>query len=308
MTWRAGGLQRFFVSATEGSLEFVVILAHWCKLFHGRSLKFVFGRAQDLIIGLAKLESFHGQLFWSKVKFRNTQSTTKSDCSEKSQGHDDSFDCHCLIWLFAICFDCWLKLKIKLLMKRTISDTLYTHDFLSNTAEAPKINFSKRKFWWQHWFEVRINVDIVIFRQELLTCYTKKFLTSTLTTSAKTEGIKFDKYQHLCHYLCHWHLKAFMLYNRFIINLIIVKPIQYRRRQIWLRQTNPIKTVMSETRDLLLRLIWLRRFKQLGTSTPRYDWESSQSYLSQEWTSQSRISLISVSIWQVWRSHITYIT
>ena len=126
---RAGGLQRFVVSATEGSLEFVVILAHWCKLFHGRSLKFVFGHAQDLIIGLAKLESFHGQLFWSKVKFRSTQSTTKSGCSEKSKDHDDSFDCHRLIRLFASCwlivdwnrrFNCWWKERFLTLYILTI--------------------------------------------------------------------------------------------------------------------------------------------------------------------------------------------
>ena len=97
------------VLATEGSFEFddCWIVAHWFKLFFCSSLKFVVGYVQDLIIGLTKLESFHGQLFWSIVDLRSTQSTTKSGCSEKSQCHDNSFDCHCLIWLFACCFDCW---------------------------------------------------------------------------------------------------------------------------------------------------------------------------------------------------------
>lgn len=110
-----------------------------------------------------------------------------------------------------------------------------------------------------------------------MTFYTKKFLISTLTTSGKTWGIELTKYEHLCNYLCHWHLKALML-----------KPIQYRRCQIWLRQNNPIKTGMSETRGLLLRLIWLRRFKQLAVIWRRI------------------VSIIAVSRMDLEESHLTH--
>jgi len=40
---------------------------------------------------------------------------------------------------------------------------------------------------------------------------------------------------------------------------------------IWLRQTDPIETDMSETRGLVLILIWLRHLNQ---SLDRYDWDT----------------------------------
>ena len=40
---------------------------------------------------------------------------------------------------------------------------------------------------------------------------------------------------------------------------------------IWLRQTDPIETDMSETRVLVLILIWLRHLNQ---SLDRYDWDT----------------------------------
>ena len=40
---------------------------------------------------------------------------------------------------------------------------------------------------------------------------------------------------------------------------------------IWLRQTNPIETDMSETRGVLLRLTWVRRLNQI---LQWYDWDA----------------------------------